>query len=216
MSYFRQLPNIQYQNFLINSTGSQDYLLMKNIFLRGKMRDDLKDNFTLFQQYSIKGDERPDEIAYDVYGSSEYDWVVLITAGIITYQNDYPLTSQELYDYTLNKYGVEGMNDINHYESVEVKDNEGRLIYPAGIIVAQDFTIPNPDIPTSFISPVVGVTNFEYETNKNDEKRNIFMLRPSYLNQFLNDMREISKYGFNSEYVNSTTIRAENSKTKTP
>ena len=216
MSYFRQLPNIQYQNFLINSTGSQDYLLMKNIFLRGKMRDDLKDNFTLFQQYSIKGDERPDEIAYDVYGSSEYDWVVLITAGIITYQNDYPLTSQELYDYTLNKYGVEGMSGINHYESTEVKDNEGRLIYPAGIIVAQDFTIPNPDIPTSFISPVVGVTNFEYETNKNDEKRNIFMLRPSYLNQFLNDMREISKYGFNSEYVNSTTIRAENSKTKTP
>jgi hypothetical protein len=216
MSYFRQLPNIQYQNFLINSTGSQDYLLMKNIFLRGKMRDDLKDNFTLFQQYSIKGDERPDEIAYEVYGSSEYDWVVLITAGIITYQNDYPLTSQELYDYTLNKYGLEGMSDIHNYESTEVRDNEGRLIYPAGIIVAQDFTIPNPDIPTSFISPVVGVTNFEYETNKNDEKRNIFMLRPSYLNQFLNDMREISKYGFNSEYVNSTTIRAENSKTKTP
>ena len=162
MSYFRQLPNIQYQNFLINSTGSQDYLLMKNIFLRGKMRDDLKNNFTLFQQYSIKGDERPDEIAYDVYGSPNYDWVVLITAGIITYQNDYPLTSQELYDYTLNKYGVEGMSGINHYESVEVKDNEGRLVYPAGIIVAQDFTIPNPDIPTSFISPVVGVTNFEY------------------------------------------------------
>lgn len=215
MSYFRQLPNIQYQNFLINSTGSQDYLLMKNIFLRGKMRDDLRSNFTLFQQYSIKGDERPDEIAYEVYGSSEYDWVVLITAGIITYQNDYPLTSQELYDYTLNKYGKD-MNDINHYESVEVKDNEGRLIYPAGIIVDQDFTIPNPDIPTSFISPVVGVTNFEYETNRNDKKRNIFMLRPSYLNQFLNDMREISKYGFNSEYVNSTTIRAENSKTKTP
>ena len=216
MSYFRQLPNIQYQNFLINSTGSQDYLLMKNIFLRGKMRDDLKDNFTLFQQYSIKGDERPDEIAYEVYGSSDYDWVVLITAGIITYQNDYPLTSQELYDYTLNKYGVEGMNDINHYESVEVKDNAGRLIYPAGIIVAKDFTIPNPDIPTSVINPVVGVSNFEYETIKNDDKRNIFMLRPSYLNQFLNDMREISKYGFNSQYVNSTTIRAENSKTKTP
>lgn len=216
MSYFRQLPNIQYQNFLINSTGSQDYILMKNIFLRGKMRDDLRSNFTLFQQYSIKGDERPDQIAYDIYGSSEYDWVVLITAGIITYQNDYPLTSQELYDYTLNKYGVDGINDINYYESTEVKDTDGRLIYPAGIVVAQDFTIPNPDIPTSVISPVVGITNFEYETNINDKKRNIFMLRPSYLNQFLNDMREISKYGFNSEYVNSTTIRAENSKTKTP
>ncbi len=216
MTYFRQLPNIQYQNFLNDRTGSQDYLLMKNIFLRGKLREDLSSNFTVFQKYSIKGDERPDEIAYDVYGSSEYDWVVLITAKIITYQNDYPLTSQELYDYTLNKYGVEEMNDINHYESTEVRDQLDRLVYPAGIVVAKDFTIPNPDIPTSFISPVVGVSNFEYETNKNDRKRNITILRPSYLNEFLNDMREISKYGFNSEYINSTTIRAENSKTKSP
>jgi len=216
MTYFRQLPNIQYQNFLNDRAGSQDYLLMKNIFLRGKLREDLSSNFTVFQKYSIKGDERPDEIAYDVYGSSEYDWVVLITAKIITYQNDYPLTSQELYDYTLNKYGVEEMNDINHYESTEVRDQLDRLVYPAGIVVAKDFTIPNPDIPTSFISPVVGVSNFEYETNKNDRKRNITILRPSYLNEFLNDMREISKYGFNSEYINSTTIRAENSKTKSP
>jgi hypothetical protein len=216
MTYFRQLPNIEYQNFLNDRTGSQDYILMKNIFLRGKLREDLESNFTVFQKYSIKGDERPDEIAYDIYGSSQYDWVVLITARIITYQNDYPLTSQELYDYTLNKYGVEGMNAINHYESVEVRDRLDRLVYPAGIVVAKDFTIPNPDTPTSFISPVVGVSNFEYETNKNDRKRNITILRPLYLNQFLNDMREISKYGFNSEYVNSTTIRAENSKTKSP
>jgi hypothetical protein len=216
MTYFRQLPNIQYQNFLNDRTGSQDYLLMKNIFLRGKLREDLSSNFTVFQKYSIKGDERPDEIAYDVYGSSEYDWVVLITAKIITYQNDYPLTSQELYDYTLNKYGVEEMNDIHHYESTEVRDQLDRLVYPSGIIVAKDFTIPNPDTKTSFISPVVGVSNFEYETNKNDIKRNITILRPSYLNEFLNDMREISKYGFNSEYINSTTIRAENSKTKSP
>lgn len=216
MSYFRQLPNIQYQNFLNDRTGSQDYLLMKNIFLRGKLRDDLRNNTTLFQQYSIKGDERPDQIAYNVYGSSDYDWVVLVTAGIITYQNDYPLTNQELYVYTLNKYGVEEMNDIHHYESTEVRDNLDRLVYPAGIVVAKDFTIPNPDIPTSFISPVLGITNFEYETEKNDNKRQIFMLRPSYLNQFLNDMREISKYGFNSEYINSTTIRAANTKTKSP
>lgn len=216
MSYFRQLPNIEYQNFLNDSTGSQDYILLKNIFLRGKLRDDLKSNFTLFQQYSIKGDQRPDQIAYEIYGSSELDWVVLITAGIITFQNDYPLTNQELYEYVTNKYGIEGAYEVHHYESTEVKDDMGRLIYPAGIIVAKNFTIPNPDFPTSFISPVTTISNFEYETRKNDNKRQIFMLRPSYLNQFLNDMREISKYGFNSEYVNSTTIRAENSKTKNP
>ena len=74
MSYFRQLPNIEYQNFLTSSTGSQDYLLLKNIFLRGKLRDDLQSNVTVFQKYSIRGDERPDQIAYNVYGSSDYDY----------------------------------------------------------------------------------------------------------------------------------------------
>ncbi len=215
MTYFRQLPNIEYQNFLSSSDGSQDYLLMKNIFVRGKLRDDLQNNFTVFQKYAIKGDERPDQIAYNVYGSSEYDWVVLVTADIINYQNDYPITIQQLYDYTIEKYGDRAY-DINHYVSTEVRDSNGRLIYPAGIVVASDFTIPDPENPTATLSPVIGISNFEYETNLNDKKRNIFILRPSYLNQFLNDMRDISKYGFNSEYVNSDTIRASNTKTTSP
>lgn len=215
MSYFRQLPNIEYQNFLTSSTGSQDFLLMKNIFLRGKLREDLQSNFTVFQKYSIRGDERPDQIAYNVYGSSDFDWVVIITAGIINYQNDYPITVQQLYDYVIEKYGNRA-NKINHYASTEVRDSKGRLIYPEGVVVAPDFTIPDPDNPLSTISPVVGISNFEYETNKNDEKRNIYILRPSYLNQFLNDMRDISRYGFNSEYINSDTIRASNTKTTSP
>lgn len=215
MSYFRQLPNIEYQNFLTSSTGSQDYLLLKNIFLRGKLRDDLQSNVTVFQKYNIRGDERPDQIAYNVYGSSDYDWVVLVTANIINYQNDYPITVQQLYDYIIEKYG-DAANNINYYESTEVKDSSGRLIYPPGVVVAPDFTIQNPDNPFQKISPIRGITNFEYETNKNDKKREIYILRPSYLNQFLNDMRDISKYGFNSEYVNSSTIRAANTKNTSP
>lgn len=216
MAYFRQLPNIEYENFLSTSTGSQDYLLMKNIFLRGKLRDDLQNNFTVFDKYAIIGDERPDQIAYKLYGSPEFDWVVIITAGIINFQNQYPITSEELFRYTGNKYGDENLNAVHHYESVEVRDTSDRLIYPAGLVVAENFTIPDPDIPTSIINPVTAISNIEYETRLNDDKRNIFVLRPGYLNQFLNDMREISKYGFNSEFVNSTTIRAANSKTKSP
>lgn len=215
MTYFRQLPNIQYQNFLNSSTGSQDYILMKNIFVRGKLRDDLQNNVTVFQKYQIRGDERPDQIAYNVYGASDLDWVVLVTADIINFQNDYPITSQQLYDYVTEKYGL-AANDVNQYVSTEVRDNQGRLIYPRGVVVAPDFTIPDPDNPLRTISPVTAISNFEYETNRNDAKRNIFILRPAYLNQFLNDMRDISRYGFNSEYVNSDTIRASNTKTTSP
>ena len=216
MSYFRELPNVEYQNFLANKSGSQDYILMKNIFIRGKLRDDLQNVFTLFNKYVINEAERPDEIAEKLYGDASLDWVVLVTANIINYQNDYPLSSQQLWDYVVNKYGEEYVNDIRYYVTTEVKDDSGRLILPANAVVDENFTIPNPDFPTSFINPTVGISNWEYENDINDKKKTIYVLKREYLNQFLNDMQDITTYGFNSEFINDKTIRVANSLNKKP
>ena len=191
MTYFRELPNIQYENFLSTSTGSQSYLTLKNIFLRGKVRTDLMGVYA-FDKYEIAEDERPDQIARKIYGTSTYDWVVLISANILNYQDQYPLTSQLLYNYVINKYGQSGAYDTHHYESTEVRDSMDRLIYPAGLYVAEDFTIPNPDLIGGIIRPVTTITNFEYETRKNDAKKEINVIKRSYLNQFVTDMRQIS------------------------
>ena len=216
MSYFRELPNVEYQNFLANKSGSQDYILMKNIFIRGKLRDDLQNVFTIFNKYVINEAERPDEIAEKLYGDASLDWVVLVTANIINYQNDYPLSSQQLWDYVVNKYGEEYVNDIRYYVTTEVKDDSGRLILPANAVVDENFTIPNPDFPTSFINPTVGISNWEYENDINDKKKTIYVLKREYLNQFLNDMQDITTYGFNSEFINDKTIRVANSLNKKP
>ncbi len=216
MTYFRELPNVEYQNFLANKSGSQDYILMKNIFIRGKLRDDLQNVFTLFNKYVINEGERPDEIAQKLYGDPSFDWVVLVTANIINYQNDYPLSSQQLWEYVTNKYGEEYVNDIRYYVTTEVKDDSGRLILPANAVVDKDFTIPNPDFPTSFINPTVAISNWEYENDINDKKKTIYVLKREYLNQFLNDMQDITTYGFNSEFINDKTIRVANSLNKKP
>ncbi len=42
MSYFRELPNFEYQSPFANSTGASDYVTAKNVFRRMKLRDDLK------------------------------------------------------------------------------------------------------------------------------------------------------------------------------
>lgn len=215
MTYFRELPNVEYQNFLSDSNSSQDYILMKNIFIRGKLRDDLQNVFTLFDKYIIQGDERPDQIANKLYGDPGLDWVVRVVAEIKTIPNDYPLSSQQLYEFCEEKYGT-SLNDLRYYQTTEVKDSSGRLIMPAGIVVDENFTIPNPDIPTSILNPVVGISNFDYEREKNDEKREIFVLKESYLGQFLRDMRDISTYGFNSEFVDTKTIRVTNTKNTSP
>ena len=219
MGYFRELPDVQYQSFLSDAISSQDYLKVKNLFRRNKVRDDLQNVFTLFNKYEIVEGARPDTVAEEFYGKADLDWVVLMTAGIINVRDEWPLSNYQLYKYTENKYGIENLSDINYYETKEVKDSNGRLILPAGKDVNEDFTLNYSDngtkVSVSGISVRRGVSNWEYETIKNNKKSSIFLLKRGYLQQFLNDMREIMTYDLSSEYVNESLIRTENTKVTT-
>ena len=204
---------------MTDKNSSQDQLKVKNLFRRNKVRDDLQNVFTLFNKYEIVEGARPDTVAEEFYGKADLDWVVLMTAGIINVRDEWPLSNYQLYKYAENKYGIEGLNDINYYETKEVKDSNGRLILPAGKDVNEDFTLNYSDngskVSVSGISVRRGVSNWEYETIKNNKKSSIYLLKQGYLQQFLNDMREIMTYGLSSEYVNESLIRTENTKVTT-
>ena len=209
MGYFRELPNLRYPSFLPDKTSSLDFVEVKNVFRRAKLRDDLQNNFTVFERYEIPMGFRPDVVAEELYGSDQLDWVVLTVAGILNVRNEWPLSDRDIYDYSLDKYG-ESLNSVKFFETTEVKDTNGRMILPKGKVVDSNFTIPKPGEPTATLNPVVGISNYEYETRLNEKKRNIFVLREEYLQEFLNDMREIMTYNKSSEYVNSKTIQTEN------
>ena len=215
MSYFRELPDIEYQSPFVDSNSSQNYVRAKNLFRRVKLRDDLKNVFTLFNKYQILEGARPDTVAEKVYGRADYDWIVILTAGIVNIRDEWPLSNRDLYRYAENIYG-ENLNAVHHYETTEVKDSNGRLILPAGKVVDSTFTITNPDDYRATLNPVVGIGNYEYETNKNEEKRLIYLLRPDYLQQYLNDMRKIMYYEKSSQYVSKKLIRTENTRITIP
>ena len=215
MSYFRELPNLEYQSFLSSRKGSDDYLLVKNIFRRVKLRDDLQNVFTIFNKYQIQEGARPDTVAEELYGSSQYDWVVLIGAGIINVRNEWPLSDRDIYRYSEQLYGND-LNDVHHYETEEIKDSRGRLILPAGKIVDSTFTIPDPNISIQTLNPVVGISNYEYEVRKNNKKRDIYVLKPAYLQQVINDTRKAMTYDRSSQYVNDKLIRTENTRVTMP
>ena len=215
MSYFRELPNLEYQSFLSSRKGSDDYLLVKNIFRRVKLRDDLQNVFTIFNKYQIQEGARPDTVAEELYGSSQYDWVVLIGANIINVRNEWPLSDRDIYRYSEQLYGND-LNAIHHYETTEVKDSRGRLIFPAGKIVDSTFTIPDPNISIQTLNPVVGISNYEYEVRKNNKKRDIYVLKPAYLQQVINDTRKAMTYDRSSQYVNDKLIRTENTRVTMP
>ena len=126
------------------------------------------------------------------------------------------LSNRDLYKYAENKYGVTGLTSVHHYETKEVKDAQGRLILPAGKVVDENFSIPNPDSPLLDMNPVDSISNYEYEVKENNKKSSIYILKPSYLQQFLNDMREIMIYGRSSEYISDDLIRTENTRVTNP
>lgn len=215
MSYFRELPNLEYQSFLSDRKSVDEYLTVKNLFRRVKLRDDLQNIFTIFDKYQIIDGARPDTVAEELYGSAQYDWVVLISAGITRVRDQWPLSDAQVYDYAESIYG-EDLNDIHHYETTEVKDSQDRLILPAGKVVDADFTIPKPGNPTATLNPVVGISNYEYEVLKNNEKRGIYVLKPRYLQQVLLDTRKEMYYDKSSQYVNDRLIRTENTRASNP
>ena len=235
MGYFRELPNLQYQSPSTSRVSSDSYVTVKNLFRRMKIRDDLQNVFTVFNKFTISDGDRPDTVALDLYGKSSLDWVVLTTAGIINVRDQWPLSSKELYNFTVSKYGLTEINEIKHYETIEVKNSRGNVIVPKGWIVdekRQDGMIEDengnvngPNIIDYFVDYYdsgnkrvsgndvrVGISNYEYESNLNEEKRNIFVLRSEYLQQFLNDIRNEMTYKRSSQYVNDKLIRTENTR----
>lgn len=211
MSYFRELPNLEYQSFLSDSKSSDQYLLVKNLFRRVKLRDDLKNIFTIFDRYEIPDGSRPELVANELYGNEEYDWVILVCAGITRIRDQWPLSDRDIYEHALGIYG-DDLNAIHHYETTEVKDSEDRLIMPSGKVVDSNFTIPKPGEPRVTINPVIGISNYEYEVRKNNEKRGIYVLKPVYLQQVLNDIRKAMTYSRSSQYVNNNLIKTENTR----
>ena len=209
MSYFRELPDVEYQSFISGAKASDNYILIKNLFRRVKLRDDVQNVLTIFNKYEIPDGSRPDLVARELYGSEEYDWLVIVSAGITHIRNEWPLSDNALYEYTLEVYGDQ-LNDAHHYETTEVKDSIGRLILPAGKVVDSYFTIPDPENKLSTLNPVIGISNYEYEVRENNKKRSIYLLKPQYVQQAINDIKKQMTYDRSSQYINGKIIKTEN------
>ena len=219
MGYFSELPNLQYQSPFSDRLSDSSYVFAKNIFRRMKVRDDLQNVFTVFNKYQIADGTRPDNVAEELYGESEYDYVVLLTANITNVRDQWPITNKELYDYVVQKYGLENINDDHHYVTKEIKDSDGKLILPADKVVDSNFTVSYFDstpITTSATETVTGITNYEYEIDENENKRTIYILKPTYLGQFLDDMKNEMIYKESSQFVNQRLIKTENTRVTIP
>jgi hypothetical protein len=332
-SYFRQVPDFEYVSRDPNQRQISEYATVKNLFRRGKLRDDIFGNLSYFTKYKIIGDERPDNVAFKLYNDETLDWVILLSNNILNIQTEWPLPQTVFDKVLLEKYGSydELYGGIHHYETKEIRDSVGNLILPSGIqmsnqwksgngfvqgvvftgkvnyiyfdqefeainIAIEDFDVDvksgstvsisgssDPNLngifivkntsagfsdlsgnnifsfrftPNNFTSEEVveitgnerfefisneplsysdnyyykyydnnlgnevtlpssdilnPITNYEYESQIEDDKRNIFILKPQYLNIVFNDLEEIMTYKKGStQYVSRTLKKGDN------
>lgn len=215
-NYFSKVPNFDYVSRLPNAKIS-DYIRVKNFFKRAKLREDIFQDLAFFERYTIEGDDRPDNVAFKVYDDSTFDWVVLVSNNILNIQSEWPLPQRDFDRFLLDKYGDYDTlyNGIHHYETEEVKNSNGVTIVPAGLEVQDNYTVSYYDylldqqIQTGNLS--VPVTNYEYEESLNNQKRQIYILKPFYLNVIINDLESILPYKEgSSQYVSEDLIKGDN------
>ena len=208
--YFRYVPDFNYVSRLEGKKNINDYEVTKNLFKRVKIKSEIFNDLTYFTKYKIVGDDRPDNVSYEVYGTTDYDWLILLSNNIINVGSEWPLTQESFVNYMTRKYGAEeNFYKPHHYETVEVKDSIGRIIVRPGLQVPKDYTIryydSGLDAQVSTTNIVKEYSNYEYEIDIQDNNRNIFVIKREYIGVVLDDIERIMPYK-----QGSTQYRADN------
>ena len=216
-SYFRQLPNLNYPSLANDRKSVYDYQIVKNLFKRAVLRDDIINDVTNFTRYNVEGDERPDQIAYKFYGDAGLDWVVLTANNIIHVRDEWPMSNQDFLTYLNQKYTSEELSNIHHYETREIRDSSNTLIQKAGINVKSDHSVTYVDEGTTITtSSFKSVSYLQHETNLNDAKREILILRKDYISSIIRDIGDIMEYKRSQQFVNSGLKQTENPRIISP
>ena len=216
--YFSNLGDFLYVNRTREGRSEGDYSLVKNLFKRAKLREDIYQDLTFFTKYDVLGDDRPDNVADLIYGDPTLDWVVLISNNITNVRDEWPLEHNDFNSYLLDKYLTEqNISSIHHHETIKIIDEEQKIVLNeslqvdsnfsfsfVGSVVSSSGSLIEVDLggtSVSKINPVRGITNYQYEAKLNDEKRRIKVLKPEFITAFITDHREIMAYDESSDFI---------------
>jgi hypothetical protein len=200
--FFSLVPNIEYDEKPISYPFSDsDYVTAKNFFRRYKINDDVFSYAVIFNKYTIIDGERPDNLARKAYGNEFYDWVILLSNNMVNAQYDWPMSNYQL-SKVLESEFEDPYGTVKHYETYEYGP------YPAGLVVDETFYNKQHklNINGSFVLKNGNeicrpVTIADYYTAENEKKREIYLLKPAYFRQFVDDYRKKNLYKKSSSFV---------------
>ncbi len=170
MAFFQLFHTINYE---FNAKGDNSPIMETFVDLSTKIEISITDTdlSTLCSRYTIQGSELPEHISQTLYNTPEYAWTIFAVNNIGSIANDWPLSDKELINFVAAKYGNTNIYTIHHYEKL-----------PEGVQMDEQFIINT--YGQNFVNPV---TNLDYETQVNESKREIWVVQPGYIVDFVNN-----------------------------
>jgi len=173
MAYFERFPLMAY-----DVAADGNYKLLPNILKRVKLRTGLASGSFLFDTYDVIDGEKPEDIAFKIYGDPELHWVILMTNNVTDRYYQWPLTQPQFQEHLEDKYGAGNEDSVHHYEKTQDSgktSSSGPNDFSHKVECNSDDG--DPDI----------ITNRIYEQRKQDEYRSIRILDKRFLDTFLEE-----------------------------
>jgi len=174
MAYFSRFPMLVY-----DIAGTEKYKLLPNILKRVKLRSGIRSGSFMFDNYDVADGERPEDIAFKLYGDSELHWVILMTNNITDRFYQWPLTQPQFQEHLKDKYGAGNEDAVHHYEITQTSGPTSSRDYSHMVECNSD-----EDNPTI-------ISNRDYEQRKQDEYRQIRLLDPRYVETFVEEFENL-------------------------
>ena len=127
---------------------------------------------TMYYSVTIDETATPEKVAEKYYGNQDYWWIVCAINRIIDPFYDWVMREPEVYAYCAKLY--DDPDEIHHWED-------------AGFIQYEEQSVQEDRVP---------VTNIEWKLHLNDQKRQIMLLKSSYVPRIVD---EFSKWMRNSK-----------------
>jgi len=173
MTFFKYFPTVSYSV----DGFSKDAV---NILTAALPRRLNVDRTYVFQTYRITSGQTPESLANELYKEPNYHWTILIINDIVNPFLDWPMNDEELEDYCTIKY--DDVYGIHHF----IKLDSGKFVDDVNDALYRQMIEDGETLPFN-ISPV---TNFQYETDQNESKREILVVNPQYISQFVDSFNK--------------------------
>jgi hypothetical protein len=166
MKYFQYLPTFEYSS-----------LSATNILVRAKVREYVLNNAAIYYTHRIEEGERPDTLASKYYGNSSFTWLLFYANNIYDPIFDWPLNSENLISYMINKVG-----------SLQIAQQTPHHYLLDGLYIIDKATYEDVNVPANRKSII---TVYDHELAENEKKRNIKIIDETYATQIVNEMRRL-------------------------